>query len=57
MHVDKITLISVIKSAFSSQFEGLKIEFFKDSHAIAEASSRKGMITENLSLGALNAQV
>jgi hypothetical protein len=57
MRVDKNILISDIKLAFLKQFEGLKLEFFKVSHEVSEASSMKEMLKEDVLLGKLNSEV
>ena len=57
MKVSATTHISDIKNAFSEQFEGLKIEFFKSSHDTDEASPKEDMIGEDLPLGDLNSNM
>jgi hypothetical protein len=48
------TLLSEIKTEFTVQFEGLKLEFFKHSHGYTEASSIKDIRTEDASIEQLN---
>ncbi|MBT8327270.1 MAG: hypothetical protein KJP21_06070 [Bacteroidia bacterium] len=46
-----------IKAKFSDEFKGLKLEFFSKAHNKLEGSPKEDMVTENIALSKLNANL
>ena len=57
MVINKENLISEIKNAFTENFPGLKIEFFKHSHSVNQMSKKEDWIDGDVKLSSLNSDL
>jgi hypothetical protein len=57
MKINKETALEEIRTHFASQFDGLKLEFFKKQHADSSGSSKKSMLDSSLLVGEVNPSI
>jgi G3E family GTPase len=57
MKINKETALEEIRTQFASQFDGLKLEFFKKQHADSSGSPKKSMLDSSLLVSELNPNI